>query len=139
MPSSPPRVTSSHTAINRPVSTTTSSGCTRWATSPTHDDQRPGARERTAAAEAEPGDNPDAAPEWVTVSNNPGFSIKRIEKRTVKYRVPVMEILMKMFFVLSFVRLVIAAAIERQSATSGPGHPDPLPESSTLWIKLGIV
>jgi hypothetical protein len=46
---------------------------------------------------------------------------------------------MKMFFVLSFVRLVIAAAIERQSATSGPGHPDPLPESSTLWIKLGIV
>ena len=51
---------------------------------------------------------------------NPGFSIKRIEKRTVKYRVPVMEILMKMFFVLSFVPLAIAAAIAQQSATSGP-------------------
>jgi hypothetical protein len=62
---------------------------------------------------------------------------QRIEKRTAKYRVPVMEILMKMFFVLSFVPLVIAAAIAQQSATSGPGHPDPLPESSPVRIKQG--
>jgi hypothetical protein len=48
-----------------------------------------------------------------------------------------MEILMKMFFVLSFVPLVIAAAIAQQYATSGPGHPDPLPESSPVQIKQG--
>jgi imidazolonepropionase-like amidohydrolase len=42
-----------------------------------------------------------------------------------------------MFFVLSFVPLVIAAAIAQQSATSGPGHPDPLPESSPVQIKQG--
>jgi hypothetical protein len=140
MPSSPPRVTSSSTAINRPSQRQQAAAAQGGLLRRAHDDQRAGARERTAAAEAEPGDTPDAPPEWVTVSNkNPGFSIKRIEKRTVKYRVPVMAILMKMFFVLSFVPLVITAAIAQPSSTYGPGYPDPLPESSPLRIKLRIV
>jgi hypothetical protein len=45
--------------------------------------------ESRAAAEAEPGDDPDAPPEWVIVSNkNPGFSINesKNELRNIAFR-----------------------------------------------------
>jgi adenine deaminase len=49
-----------------------------------------------------------------------------------------MEISMKMLFIfLVLMPFGIAAAIAQQSATSGPGHPELLPESSPVRIKQG--